>query len=136
MVKDLASVANEDELESGIQVHPSILANLNAMEEFLQQYQPCFVGNFAAPNTFSHLDMHQKRSFTRKQAQVKQSVISGRPIAALDIMIELKMGSMDTNANLSLEDALDLAVCMSFNPVNLESKEPFNPFKLHFDQKV
>ena len=82
--------------------------------------------------------MHQKRSFTRKQAQVKQSAISGKPISALETMIELQMpmGTEASIAYFSLEDALDLSVCMSFNPVNLEIKEPFNPFKLHFDSKI
>lgn len=43
------------------------------------------------------------------------------------------MGTEATMAYLSLEDALDLSVCMSYNPMNLDIKVPFNPFKLHFD---
>ena len=66
---------------------------------------------------------------------MKQSAISGKPISALDTMLELQMpmGTEATIVHLSLEDALDLSVCMSYNPMNLDIKEPFNAFKLHFD---
>lgn len=89
MLKGLVSAENDQEMETQIQDTANLGASLSVMEEYLQQYSPSFVGNFAAPNKFSHLDMHQKRSFTRKQAQVKQSAISGKPISALDTMIEL-----------------------------------------------
>jgi len=37
---------------------------------------------------------------------------------------------------LSLEDALDLSLCMAFDPMNLEISERFNPFKRHFEQQL
>jgi len=37
---------------------------------------------------------------------------------------------------LSLEDALDLNLCMSFNLFDLENREPFNLFKIYFKQKI
>jgi len=37
---------------------------------------------------------------------------------------------------LSLEDSLDLALCMSFDPLNMQKTERFNPFKLHFEQQL
>ena len=89
MVKGMLSAENDQEMERLIQDNANVIANLSVIDEYMQQYSPSFVGNFAAPNKFNHLDMHQKRSFTRKQAQVKQSAISGKPISALDTMIEL-----------------------------------------------
>ena len=49
----------------------------------------------------------------------------------LDTQIEIQ-----ENQHLSLEDALDLMLCMSYNAFNSEIKERYNPYKLHFDQRL
>ena len=63
-------------------------------------------------------------------------MISKKPISLLDTELEMvNMGLNGAPGFLSIEDALDLSLCMSFNPVNLSSKERFNPFKVHYEQR-
>ena len=66
------------------------------------------------------------------------SMISGKPVNSLDTRIELDTQSENGEDNfyvMSLEDALDLHVCMSFDPLNHLRRDRFNPFKIHFEQK-
>ena len=58
MLKGLVSAENDQEMESSMQDTANLSATLSVIEEYLLQYSPSFVGNFAAPNKFSHLDTH------------------------------------------------------------------------------
>ena len=49
---------------------------------------------------------------------MRQSLISRKPLHMLDTQIEIQ-----ENQHLSLEDALDLMLCMSYNAFNSEIKE-------------
>ena len=136
LLKDLEHLSDA-EIEAHISQSDFIQANLQAVEEFLQVYMPCFAGNFRQ-NEVCHLDTHKKKSFTRHQAKIKTSLISKKPISPYDTHVALS-GPHDepsVPSCLSLEDALDLSLCMSFNPWNLESRDRLNPFKLHFNQKI
>jgi len=48
----------------------------------------------------------------------------------------LNTKKMSITGYLSLEDALDLNLCMSFNLSDFENREPFNIFKIHFDEQI
>jgi len=78
---------------------------------------------------------------------MRHSLISGRPIGLNDVSIifstagarlaprvdEASADEPSTKGYLSFEDALDLNLCMSFNLLDPECRERFNPFKMHFD---
>ena len=111
-----------------------LVANLRVLNEFLEEYMPAFSGPVAY-GEFYHLNTHRKRSFTRNQSQIQMSLISGRPVNSLDTRIELETHDNSTYYVMSLEDALDLHICMSFDPLNHLRRDRFNPFKIHFEQK-
>ena len=111
-----------------------LVANIRVLNEFLEEYMPAFSGP-VAPGEFYHLNTHRKRSFTRNQSQIQMSLISGRPVNSLDTRIELETHDNSTYYVMSLEDALDLHICMSFDPLNHLRRDRFNPFKIHFEQK-
>ena len=66
-------------------------------------------------------------------------MISKRPISLLETQLEIEnMSGSDGQSPgyLSLEDALDLHLCMSFNFIGATtSKERFNPFKAYCEQR-
>ena len=105
---------------------------MEVLEEHLRQYMPCMVGKFS-PGDIAHMDTHRKKSITREQKLMHLSFISSRPISSNDIRMQ-----MDSSAGepflLSLEDSLDLGLCMAFDPLNVQKTERFNPFKVHFEQ--
>ena len=87
------------------------------------------VGNFR-PGDVRHLDTHRKKSFTRQQMLIQQSLISKQPISHHDIWIEMFTTYGESSFPLSLEDALDLSLCMPLDPLNLGRRVRFNPFKI------
>ena len=93
------------------------------------------VGTFTEGDV-RHLDTHRKKSFTRQQTLISQSLISGRPISHHDMRIEISTAGGESTFLLSLEDALDLSLCMQLDPMNFEKTERFNPFKMHFEQRL
>ena len=76
------------------------------------------VGKFR-PGDVTHMDTHRKKSYTRQQSLMNLSFISQRPISHHDIRVKLESGAGEGKFLLSLEDSLDLALCMSFEPLNL-----------------
>ena len=52
-----------------------ITANLNVLDQFMQQNAPCFAGKFT-PGEFYHIDMYRRKSFIRKKSEMEQSLIS------------------------------------------------------------
>ena len=101
---------------------------------------PVYAGQFKAGD-IRHLDISRKKSFTRMQARVRSSLISNKPISIYDTAIEIKAsveGLTDENdytkLSMSLEDALDLQLCIGFNPMCPSSRERLNPFAQHFKQ--
>ena len=114
-----------------------LVANIQVLNEFLEEYMPAFSGP-VTPGEFYHLNTHRKRSFTRNQSQIQISMISGKPVSSLDTHIELDVPNESDGSMvymMSLEDALDLHVCMSYDPLNHLRRDRFNPFKIHFEQK-
>ena len=69
---------------------------------------------------------------TRQRDKIKNSAISGKPISPYDIKVE--MISEEGAFDVSLEDMLDLDLCLAFDVVNLEKKERFNTYKAHYEQ--
>ena len=110
------------------------------MEEFLEAYMPSFVGSFGI-DEFSHLDVHQKKNLTRETRNVRPSLISGKPINIRDSHITLERQASPLNPQgctlfVSLEDALNLKLCMPFNPLSMEKRERFNPYQLCHAQQA
>ena len=92
------------------------------------------VGNFK-PGDISHLDLYRKKSITRQKSLMSLSSISQRSISHHDIRIEVATTNSEVHL-LNIEDCLDLALCMAFNPLNKTATGRFNPFKLHFAQQI
>lgn len=65
---------------------------------------------------FRHMDAYRKRSFTREQSSMQQALISKQPISLQETQIVVISSGL--KRFLSLEDALDLHLCMSFNLIN------------------
>lgn len=107
-------------------------ANFNAFEEFLREYMPAFVGNFKV-NKFYSLDIYRGRNFTRSYKNVKVSLFDRRPMNPKDTIISFRTHD-NKKVYLGMDQAMDLALCMSFNLMNLEDKSRFNPFRIHFRQ--
>lgn len=112
----MATIDSDAELDAAIVDNLGIGANLEVIEKHLKVYMPCFVGRFL-PGDFKHLDTHKKKSMTRQRDRVRHSAISNKPISYHDIRIEasLQDESFGSFLSFSLEDALDLNLCMAFD---------------------
>ena len=78
----LSNCSSEDEMQAQLTSGASkcIKANLNVLDQFIQQYAPCFAGKFT-PGDFYHIDMYKRKNFIRKKSAMEQSLISLRPIS-------------------------------------------------------
>ena len=107
-------------------------ANFRVLEDFFKVYMPAFVGDFTVDSFYS-LDIYRGKSYTRQLSKVKNSLFSQRPMHPRDTMITM-CSHDDQTAYLSIDQALNLANCMSFNLFNLEDRSRFNPFRIHFKE--
>ena len=137
LVKDYANIVDA-EVDSAIRAtlnepEGAILkANFRVLEDHFNEFMPAFVGDFTV-NSFYCLDIYRGKSFTRQLSRVKNSLFSQRPMHPRDTMITM-CSHDDQSVHLSIDQAMNLANCMSFNVFNLEDRSRFNPFRIHFNE--
>ena len=98
-----------------------------AVQDFLKKWQPSFVGTFGL-NEFRNINPLKRVSVSR--TSYGKSLIKNGSVNLYDSNIKL-----DKTEYLDMEEALDLALLIPYNPLNLENKRHFNVYMLHSEQR-
>jgi len=104
-----------------------LVTNLLAVQDFLKKWQPSFVGTFGL-NEFRNINPLKRVSVSR--TSYGKSLIKNGSVNLYDSNIKL-----DKTEYLDMEEALDLALLIPYNPLNLENKRHFNVYMLHSEQR-
>lgn len=64
-----------------------------------------------------------------------RSLITNGSVSLIDSNIKIAGDQAQTSGHLGIEEALDLALLIPYNPVQLDSKKHFNVYVMHGEQR-
>ena len=98
---------------------------MKSLQDFLRKWQPSFAGQFQL-NEFHHVNPLKRVSVSRTPCS--RSPITNASVSLVDLNIAVAEG------HLGIEEALDLALIMPYNPVGGRAR--FNVYKLHREARL
>jgi hypothetical protein len=91
-----------------------LVANMQSLNEFLKKWQPSFCGTFAL-NEFRHINPLKRVCVSRTPCA--RSLITNGSVSLVDSNIKITEDKMMGDGHVGIEEALDLALLIPYNPV-------------------
>lgn len=119
-------------LEIASDASNKILAdNFIALESHLKKMMPAFAGTFGL-NEFKHINPLKRNTMSRQSNARALGMISGsNNVNLYDAYVVF--GNAKSQGYLSFEEAMDLALLMPYNALNLKERRALNPFLFYHE---